>query len=279
MARYVIGDIHGCFNELVALLRKLDFNPGKDDLILVGDVINRGPKSLQTIRLLRRLDHCVRVTLGNHDLSLLRAYYLNAKLKKHDTTQDLIAAPDAPSLLGWLRAQSMLIAEEGVVVVHAGLYPSWGPAEAWAAAQDVERVLRGPNFRRFLEKMYGSEPCAYSSDLEGMDRLRCCVNAMTRMRCVKVSDSSMDFSYNRGLGDIPEGLTPWFRARDRKNKDLRIVFGHWSALGFYEGENVTCVDSGCLWGGSLTALDFDALLSGHGARIAQVKSESGIPLL
>ena len=253
MSTYAIGDIQGCFDSFVRLLEKCAFDKVNDRLWLVGDLVNRGPRSLETLRFVRDLGPAAVTVLGNHDLSLLMASEGFGKRGKGDTFDDVLDAPDRDELLDWLRHQPLCHVENGFCLVHAGLLPQWTVAQARAMAGEVEAKLVAPDWRELLANMWGSEPAAWRDDLTGWPRLRVIVNAMTRMRfCTR--DGTMDF---RGKGEVskaPKGCLPWFDLPGRRSADSVLVTGHWSALGLKISPNLLAIDSGCLWGGALTAI-------------------------
>jgi len=222
-------------------------------LWLVGDLVNRGPQSAQTLRFAKSLGSRQVTVLGNHDLALLVVAAGIKKPHRGDTFDELLAAPDREELLDWLRHQKMMHAEGGWAMVHAGLLPQWDIAQALALAREVEAALRGPGCRDFLERMYGNEPARWRDDLAGYDRLRVIVNAMSRLRLV-APDGAMEFSYKLGLAGVPAGYLPWYDAPGRASRNCRVIFGHWAALGLLVREDVVCLDSGCVWGRALTAL-------------------------
>jgi bis(5'-nucleosyl)-tetraphosphatase (symmetrical) len=249
MATYAIGDVQGCFDELQALLGKCAFDKKKDRLWFVGDLVNRGPKSLEVLRFVRDLGESAVVVLGNHDLHLVTQYEGFERKRKDDTFQDVLEAADAKQLVDWLRMRPMMHADERYAMVHAGLLPQWSIHKALSLGAEVERALRTPGYRDFLSNMYGSKPEQWSDSLDGWDRLRVIVNAMTRMRFC-TADGRMEF---RAKGaEPPSGYRPWYETR--RGREAPIVFGHWSQLGLRLDPHVTCLDSGCVWGGSLTAL-------------------------
>ena len=253
MARYAIGDIQGCFDSFSRLLERCAFDPAADQLWLVGDLVNRGPRSLETLRYVRDLGASAITVLGNHDLSLLMASEGFGKRGKGDTFDDILDAPDRDELLDWLRRQPLCHVEDGYCMVHAGLLPQWTIAEARVLAQEVEMALTADSWREFLAHMWGSDPAAWRDDLDGWPRLRVIVNAMTRMRFC-TPDGVMDFKAKGEVSKAPEGCIPWFEAPGRRSADSVLVTGHWSALGLKILPNLLAIDSGCLWGGPLTAV-------------------------
>ena len=248
MATYAIGDVQGCFDELKELLKACGY--GKSDrLWFVGDLVNRGPKSLDVLRFVRDLGNRAVVVLGNHDLHLVTQHEGFERKRKDDTFVDVMEAADADELVEWLRTRPMMHVAEGHAMLHAGLLPQWSIKQALALGKEVEAALRAPDYRDFLKNMYGSKPEEWSDSLTGWDRLRVIVNAMTRMRfCSR--DGKMEF-HAKGAKP-PPGYLPWFETR--RNKETPIVFGHWSQLGLRLDPGATCLDSGCVWGGSLSAL-------------------------
>lgn len=258
---WAIGDVQGCQAELLELLGKIAFEPGKDRLWFTGDLINRGPRSLATLRFVRELGSSAVTVLGNHDLHLLAVAYGFTDAKSQDTFQDILDAPDRNELLEWLRRQPLAIqdAETGWLMSHAGVPPCWTASEALDRAAEVEEVLGSHDPERLLAKMYGNEPAKWSDELEGLPRWRFIVNAFTRMRYCH-PDGRLEFHEKGPPGSQPQPLLPWFEIPDRRNSGEKIVFGHWSALGPAGTGNpaVAALDTGCLWGGSLTALRLDA---------------------
>ena len=259
MATYAIGDIQGCYSQLRKLLDYISFDPPKDRLWLVGDLVNRGPESLETLRYVRGLGDAVRVALGNHDLHLVMQAEAYGKPSKEDTLDKVLTAPDRDELLAWLRSRPLFHQEGDWAMVHAGLLPQWNGSQAKALSDEVSSALTAKSYKKFLANMWGSEPTLWSDDLEGWDRLRVIVNAMTRMRYVKDGDAmEMRAPGNKappGFG--PPGCVPWFEVPHRASANLSIVCGHWSALGFRDTPNLVALDTGCLWGGLLTAFRLD----------------------
>jgi bis(5'-nucleosyl)-tetraphosphatase (symmetrical) len=256
MATYAIGDVQGCYDPLRRLLDYISFDPAADRVWFVGDLVNRGPASLDVLRLVKGFGAATTVVLGNHDLHLVMLAEGYGKANKEDTLDDVLGAPDRSELLAWLRAQPLVHVEGGWVMVHAGLLPSWTVAQAKALSDEASAALMATDYRKFLAHMWGSEPAAWRDDLTGWDRLRVVVNAMTRMRYV-TSAGAMEF---RAAGAKappdkgPPGCVPWFAAPGRASADHSIVCGHWSALGFHDEPNLLALDTGCLWGGCLTAV-------------------------
>ncbi|MDY7115479.1 symmetrical bis(5'-nucleosyl)-tetraphosphatase [Halomonas sp. SSL-5] len=259
MTTYAIGDLQGCHAEFVALLDTLSFDPRRDRLWLAGDLVNRGPASLACLREVEALGSAARTVLGNHDLHLLAVARGGAALKRKDTLDDILAAPDRERLLDWLQSRPLLVREtlggQDTLMTHAGLLPRWSPDRATTLAAEVEQVLGGAAAGSFLERMYGNAPDQWRDDLDGIDRLRAIVNVFTRMRFID-AEGRLDFAAKEGLDSAPAGFAPWFRYP--RGDATRLVFGHWAAL---QGEtpgsrvNACALDTGCVWGGSLTALD------------------------
>jgi len=259
MAVWAVGDVQGCFVELEALLERIGFTPRRDQLWFVGDLVNRGPASLEVLRFVAGLDDDARVVLGNHDLHLLAIARGGAKLRRGDRTlQPILDAPDRERLLDWLQARPVLHhdAAIGCTMVHAGLPPQWDLALARRCANELESALRGEHSLRLFEAMYGNQPDRWRDDLEGDDRLRFITNALTRLR---VCDRSgrLRLEFKGPLEQMPSDAMPWFRAPRRRWAGARIVCGHWSALGYVDENGVLGLDTGCVWGGTLTAQRLD----------------------
>ncbi len=256
MAIYAVGDIQGCYVELQQLLEQIRFDPAQDQLWLVGDLVNRGPDSLQVLRFIRSLGDSAITVLGNHDLHLLAVAAGTAELHHSDTLDELLAAPDRDELLDWLRRQRLMHAEGDYVLVHAGLLPQWTVKQAGKLAQEVEQALRGDDYATFLARMYGNAPHTWDDELEGYKRLRVIVNAFTRLR-ICTPQGEMEFRFKGEVERIPAGYLPWFDVPKRKSRDVTVIFGHWSALGLKVAPNVIALDTGCLWGGPMTAVRLD----------------------
>jgi bis(5'-nucleosyl)-tetraphosphatase (symmetrical) len=258
MARYAIGDLQGCCDELKALLERCHYSADRDQLWFVGDLVNRGPQSLETLRFVRSLGAGVTVVLGNHDLHLLAlAFGSKRKQKDGDTLSEILDAPDRDQLLEWLLGRPLAVYDEprGDFLVHAGLAPEWTPRAAAKLAREVEAVLRD-DARTLFDAMYGNKPDHWNESLRGMDRLRFVINVFTRMRFCH-ADGSIDLKTKCAPGEQPEDLLPWFDVPGRKSTGVRVVCGHWSTLGYRRRKDLLALDSGCVWGGSLTAVNLD----------------------
>jgi bis(5'-nucleosyl)-tetraphosphatase (symmetrical) len=262
MKTYVIGDLQGCAHEAQVLLNRIaEDAAGEAGILFVGDLVNRGPESLTALRRVMALAEAsggrVEALLGNHDLHLLAVATGAQPLAKSDTLDQILAAPDRDRLIDWLRRRPLALLVQGHLLVHAGVLPQWSAADTIARAGEVERVLRGPGWIEFLREMYGNEPDRWDDALTGMARLRCIVNALTRMRLC-TPDGAMDFKQKESAGAPPgSNLLPWFDLPGRKTEDVTVVFGHWSALGLLLRPNLIGLDSGCVWGGRLSAVCLD----------------------
>ncbi len=253
MATYAIGDVQGCYSELCALLEKIGFDERRDRLWFVGDLVNRGPGSLETLRFVKRLGERAVTVLGNHDLHLVALAHGYSRRREDDTLDAVLGAGDCGELVAWLRTLPLLHVAEGHVLVHAGLLPQWSVERASGLAREVEHELRGPRHREFLEHMYGSQPEEWRDDLAGIDRLRVIVNAMTRMRFC-TPQGRMDLHATGDSSSAPPGHLPWFEVPGRASAAATVVCGHWSALGLKLLPNLIALDAGCVWGGALTAI-------------------------
>lgn len=264
MARYAIGDVQGCYESLMALLDKICFEPENDELWFAGDLVNRGPKSLDTLRFIKGLGESkgepAKVILGNHDLHLLACYFTRRQAKKKDTFSDILSAPDCQELIHWLLRQPLMIwdKESNFVMTHAGVPHIWNTQQAFELNQEVSDILQSQQRDAFFENMYGNEPAVWSDDLSGLSRLRVITNYFTRMRFIK-TNGELDFAAKEDLGSAPDGFSPWFSFPPKSN--ARFIFGHWAALtgktGY--GDQFQAIDTGCVWGGELTALNLDSL--------------------
>jgi bis(5'-nucleosyl)-tetraphosphatase (symmetrical) len=261
MATYAIGDVQGCYPELQRLLEKLRFDTAQDQLWFCGDLVNRGGQSLETLRLIHGLRELSVVTLGNHDLSLLAIAQRKpeAQARVNPELREVLFAHDAPVLFEWMRSQKLLHHDEKLnwTMIHAGLAPVWTLRQAQRAAQEVERELSSPRHPRLLRNLFGNRPAVWSNRLQGMDRHRATINTLTRMRYCDVN-GRIDFDGKGVPGTQKPGLYPWFEVPGMRRRDTRIVCGHWSALDRFAGFGVHAIDTGCVWGGKLTALRLDA---------------------
>jgi bis(5'-nucleosyl)-tetraphosphatase (symmetrical) len=264
MALYCIGDIQGCDSALGRLLDEIGFSASRDTVYLLGDLVNRGPESAAVLRRCMDADDALRPLLGNHDLHLLAAAHGARKPSRKDTLEAVLQADDRQAMLAWLRQQPLMRththAGERLAMVHAGLLPVWTVDEALALADEVQQVLRGPGLPDFLHQMYGNGPDRWDPALTGMDRLRTIVNAMTRLRFCSLG-GVMDFESSESAGNAPEGLMPWFDVPDRKAAGSLVAFGHWSTLGLLDRSDTLALDTGCVWGGCLSAMRFGTTLA------------------
>ena len=258
MALYCIGDLQGCSAPFERLLEKIDFSPSRDTLYLLGDLVNRGPDSLGVLRRLTALGDSAQCLLGNHDLNLLALWQGVRKTGRNDTVQNVLQAPDREALLDWLRHRSMALHRHGWLMVNAGVLPQWNAVQTLALAAEVEAALRGSDLKAFLSSMYGNTPSQWDDALQGAERLRVIVNALTRLRFC-TPDGGMEFSSTESSGSAPVGYLPWFEVPGRATQNTPMAFGHWSTLVArlrqHPGllSNVLPLDTGCVWGGCLTA--------------------------
>jgi bis(5'-nucleosyl)-tetraphosphatase (symmetrical) len=252
MAVYLIGDVQGCDAALERLLAEIAFSPSRDTLYLLGDLVNRGPASLAVLRRVMGLGDSARCILGNHDLHLLAAAHNIRAPHKSDTLGDILCAPDRTALLDWLRQQPLARLDFGVLMVHAGVLPAWTATKTIALATEVQSALQSPDYAEFLRQMYGNEPSNWSESLRGPERLRVIVNALTRLRFCS-AQGQMEFASKEGAGKAPEGYMPWFEVPGRLSSNTPIACGHWSTLGLVQRKNLLCLDTGCVWGGCLSA--------------------------
>lgn len=259
MATWAIGDIQGCCTEFRALLEKIRFDPGKDQLWLTGDLVNRGTESLQTLRYVMALGDCVITVLGNHDLHLLALASGNGRGGPDNASlRPILDAPDCEELLSWLRRRPLAHFDAGLntLLVHAGVWPEWSVDDVTKLAREVEERLSRADYADFFAAMYADDPARWNDALEGNERYRFIVNCLTRLRVIDV-DGRIDLAYKATLDDLPPGTIPWFRAPNPRWQDSRIVFGHWSALGLLVEPGVLGLDTGCVWGRELSAVRLD----------------------
>lgn len=265
---YLVGDLQGCCDALERLLAEIGFSPSRDHAYFLGDLVNRGPASLATLHRLRKLGNAATCLLGNHDLHLLAVDHGVRAPGRSDTLGELLASADRPALIDWLRRQRMAVQAEGWLMVHAGVVPQWDAATALQLAAEVEARLSAPDVGDFLRVMYGNRPDRWRDDLQGDDRLRFAVNVLTRIRFV-LTDGTLDFDTKEAAGGAPPGLVPWFEAPARRTEGVPIAFGHWSTLGLVNRPDLLALDTGCVWGGRLTAVRVD----GERREVIQVACE------
>ncbi len=252
MALYLIGDVQGCDGALQRLLDTIGFSPSRDTLVLLGDLVNRGPDSLAVVRRLMALDGAAHCLLGNHDLHLLAVAHGVRPPHRSDTLNEILQTPDRPRLLDWLRARPMALQQQGWLLVHAGVLPSWDTAQTLRLAGEVERELRSADWGVLMHNLYGNTPAQWHEDLRGYDRLRVIVNALTRLRFC-TTDGVMEFATKDSADSAPPGYMPWFEVPDRRTAGTPVAFGHWSTLQTTGRADTLALDTGCVWGGCLTA--------------------------
>jgi bis(5'-nucleosyl)-tetraphosphatase (symmetrical) len=253
---YLVGDVQGCDDALHRLLQLLDFSASRDRLLLLGDLVNRGPSSLAVLQRVAALGSAAQCLLGNHDLHLLAVSQGVRKLHSGDTFGDVLNDPQAPAWLDWLRRQPLACMESGWLCVHAGVPPQWSAGQTLALAGEVQSLLRGPDLAHFLPQMYGNEPSRWQDTLQGADRQRFAINAFTRMRFCS-ADGTLDLKTKEGANGAPAGFMPWFDVPGRATADQPMAFGHWSTLGAINRPTLLATDTGCVWGGCLSAVRVD----------------------
>ncbi|MDH4390703.1 MAG: symmetrical bis(5'-nucleosyl)-tetraphosphatase [Aquabacterium sp.] len=267
---YLIGDLQGCCDALDRLLAEIGFSPSRDRLHVLGDLVNRGPASLATLQRLRGLGAAATCLLGNHDLHLLAVASGGQRPHRHDTLDDILASPDRPALLDWLRHGKLADMAHGWLLVHAGVVPQWTTAQTLGLAAEVQAVLTGPGMADFLRVMYGNEPARWQDSLNGAARWRMVLNALTRIRYC-TPDGTLEFDTKDGSGVAPVGHLAWFDVPDRRTQGTPIAFGHWSTLGLRNRPDLLSLDTGCVWGGALTAVRVD----GGRRDVTQVRCPEG----
>lgn len=253
MAIYAIGDIQGCYDELRLLLDAVEFDCSHDQLWFVGDLVNRGPKSLQTLRFVKSLGAAAVTVLGNHDMHLIASVLSMSKIGKKDTLAEILRAPDRDEVIHWLRHKPLFHHGVEFCLLHAGLPPQWDFELTKRIAAETEDAIQGADHEQFFKFMYGNKPSLWQDNLSKSERLRFAVNCFTRLRFC-TAEGGLDFFHKGPPGSQPDNLLPWYAVPGRKSAGMRIIFGHWSTLGFYRDYNCHCIDTGCLWGGQLTAL-------------------------
>jgi bis(5'-nucleosyl)-tetraphosphatase (symmetrical) len=254
---YLVGDVQGCAHAFDRLLAEIGFSPSRDGLVVLGDLVNRGPHSLAVLERMRALGASAQAVLGNHDLHLLAAAHGVRPEHRTDTLRQILDAPDRDAWLDWLRARPLALMSQGWLCVHAGVNPAWTAARTLGLAAEVEALLRGPGLAAFLPLMYGNEPALWHDGLQGADRWRHVINVLTRIRFVHADDARLDFKVKEGAAAAPPGLVPWFEAPGRASAGTPIAFGHWSTLGLVNRPDLLALDTGCVWGGALTAVRVD----------------------
>jgi len=252
----LIGDIQGCCGALDELLAKAGFSPSRDRLVALGDLVNRGPQSLQVLQRLRALGNAATCLLGNHDLHLLAAAQGVRKLHRSDTLDDILASPEREAWIDWVRQRPLAVQESGWLCVHAGVPPQWDAGHTLSLADEVQQMLRGPHLEGFLQGMYGNEPSSWNEGLAGADRWRFVINALTRMRFCD-AQGMIDFKTKGDADSAQPGFVPWFEHPQRRTQGTPIAFGHWSTLGLMNRPDLLGLDTGCVWGGALTAVRVD----------------------
>ncbi|MEN9903748.1 MAG: hypothetical protein RLZZ555_313 [Pseudomonadota bacterium] len=268
MALYLIGDLQGCDEPLQRLLQQLDFSPSRDTIYLLGDLVNRGPGSLAVLRQLMGYGGSAQCLLGNHDLHLLAVAEGVRQAHRSDTIDPVLAAPDRAELVQWVRTRPLALSVQGWLLVHAGLLPQWDVAQALELARGFSAMLAGSEGSGWLQRMYGNQPDRWSDDLAGDDRWRLVVNAMTRLRFCS-AEGQMEFATKDSAGAAPAGYLPWFDVPGRRSAGQPIAFGHWSTLGLLQREHLLGLDTGCLWGGCLSAARLEPQARGP-ARVAEI---------
>lgn len=259
MAIYVIGDVQGCYKPLKQLIKALNFKPSVDELWFCGDLVNRGPKSAEVLRFIMDLGDSAKCVLGNHDLNLLAVANGCRQSKMLDTLDNILDAPDSSEMLDWLRYRPLFhrSKEYRTCIVHAGIYPAWSIGKTKKLANEVEQVLRHDDYKMFLGEMYGNYPVYWDNSLQGWDRLRFITNVMTRMRYIDTT-GALELEIKCSPGKQPPGFHPWYSLAGKRKPTWRVFFGHWSTLGLHWQNNAICLDSGCLWGGQITAARIDS---------------------
>ena len=268
---YLIGDLQGCCDAFDRLLAQIGFSPSRDTLHVLGDIVNRGPQSLATLQRLQGLGNAATCLLGNHDLHLLAVAAGVRPQHRSDTLTDILAHPQREALIDWLRHRPMAAQAHGWLLVHAGLLPQWDTATTLALAGELHTLLTGPDLTAFLQVMYGNTPARWDDSLQGSERWRLAINALTRLRLCS-ADGTMDFKHKEGSEQAPPGLLPWFELPGRRSAGTPIAFGHWSTLGLINRPDLLALDTGCVWGGALTAVRVD----GGRREVVQVRCEQAL---
>lgn len=272
MAIYCIGDIHGCNQELQLLLQKIDYNPSTDTLYILGDLVNRGGYSIDVLRYLMRLEGSAHCILGNHDIHTLAVAAGVRAMHPQDTISDILNAPDSHILVDWLRRQPLALYAHRCLMVHAGVQASWDIARTIACAAEISQLLRSVHWQKHIQAIFGNQPTIWSDDLSDMPRWRCSLNTLSRIRMVEAATGAMNFAHKGAPSDNDGDLVPWYNLPQRRTADTQIFFGHWATLGLLQQPNIIGLDSGCVWGGALTAAEITA--TGDMVQLVQVPSKT-----
>ena len=252
-----MGDVQGCYAQFTQLLAKIDFNPGKDTLYLVGDLVNRGPESLKVLRWVYRHQDCIVTVLGNHDIYLLGRYAGVLEPNTDETIQDILLSTDVSKLIGYMRSCPLIFQDEDYILVHAGIHPSMTMNKIAMLNDSISHYLQADNYDKFIEKIYGNKPNLWSDELSHIKQMRFMINASTRMRFIDANTYAMDYKFKGEVFNHPAELIPWFKVAVNPSIKKKILFGHWAALGFLHSETFIALDTGCVWGRKLTAIDID----------------------
>jgi bis(5'-nucleosyl)-tetraphosphatase (symmetrical) len=258
MAKYAIGDIQGCYTQLMKLLTKINYNPSIDTLYLVGDLVNRGHESLKVLNWAYKNQDSIVTVLGNHDIYLLRRYHSTVKPDSDETIQDILSSSDCKKLIEWLKCQPLIFHDDHHIVVHAGIYPKLNFNTLLEICDLVSEELQAKNPTVFLDSVFGNKPALWSDDLEPLQKMKFAINCCTRMRFLNVVDCSLDYKYKGDLINMPDLLIPWFTVDFDPSINKQILFGHWASLGFFHTPKFISLDTGCVWGRSLTAINLDS---------------------
>jgi bis(5'-nucleosyl)-tetraphosphatase (symmetrical) len=260
MAKYVIGDIQGCYTQLMQLLSKLEFNRGQDTIYLIGDLVNRGPQSLEVLQWAYDNQDSVVTILGNHDIYLLARYANIRGLSEGDTLNDILISKYAPLLIDWLRSCPLIYQDSQYLLAHAGIYPKMDLNQLLLLSHQISQQLQSTNYAQFIDDIYGNKPNKWSADLSHIKQMKFAINACTRMRYLELPSYELNYSYKRGdITKRPDSLIPWFEVDFHSTINKTVIFGHWAALGLFMHAKCICLDSGCVWGGKLSALNLDSL--------------------
>lgn len=257
MARYVIGDIQGCYQELVDLVQKIGFNPSKDTLYLVGDLVNRGPKSLEVLKWVYKHQDSIVTVLGNHDIYLIGRYAKVLRADDKETIGDVLKDSSAKTLIDYLRSRPLVFCDPNYILVHAGIYPKINFDTVLSLNVEVMDKFKSNKYAEFISQIFGNKPLNWDDDLDALSQMKFIINSCTRMRFLNKNDYSLDYKYKGELANKPSQLVPWFSVDRDESITKKILFGHWAALGFFNGENFIATDTGCVWGRKLTALNLE----------------------